>query len=283
MEHCIKSALMLAQQQLEQLDARLLLAYLLDKDTTFIICNPNYRLTTKQYHEYLKLVTQRATGKPVAKIIGYKDFYNHQFITNEYTLDPRSETELIIEVMLKKYPDLSTKLKIIDIGVGSGCIIVSLLALYTNSSGVGIDISKQALRVTRENASRILNNGNKRLNLYHHDMRNTESLSRRIPDDDYILISNPPYVEHGDYINKDASFDPAIALYAKNHGLEFYYALAKLLRQTKPIFAIFEVGKGQTQQVIAIITQDTNYQVATYQDLSGVKRVISFSRNSRKP
>ena len=174
----IKTALSLAKKQLSELDSRILLSYVINKDDTFIICNLDYQLMEQQ-EDYFSLIAQRNNHKPIAKIVGYKHFYNHKFITNEYTLDPRPETELIIETICAKYPDRQSEYTFVDIGIGTGCISISLLALYPYSSAIGIDISPEALKVCQKNAINI--GVNERLELYQQDARKVDNMKNLLP------------------------------------------------------------------------------------------------------
>jgi HemK-like putative methylase len=139
--------------------------------------------------------------EPMSKILCFKPFWKWDFITNCDTLDPRPETEYIIEEIIKKY-NKYTKLKIIDMGVGSGCILLSLLKIYPFAYGFGVDISEDALRISRINAARL--QVSKRVRFIQSDWWQNVS-------EDYfdILVSNPPYLKD---ISGNLIYDPSIAL-----------------------------------------------------------------------
>lgn len=211
-------------------------------------------------------------GMPVAKIIHSKWFYGLEFYTNRHTLDPRPDTETLVESVIIDCPTNVTR-KILDLGTGTGCIICALCKNIPNTIGVAIDTSKSALRVARKNIKKL--NLTKQIKLQHGDFETFQS------DEKFdIIVSNPPYIKYGDArVNIGAKFDPKIALYAKNNGLAAYEEIAKnaknLIKQNGKIY--LEIGIGQSNQIIKIFEFYGWHFERAEKDLSGINRVIIFT------
>lgn len=212
-------------------------------------------------------------GMPVAKIIHSKWFYGLDFYTNKHTLDPRPDTETLVESVIK---DCNTNKPrtVLDMGTGTGCIICALCKNIFDLTGVGIDISKSAIRVARKNVKKL--NLNKQIQIKHGDFSNFKSREKFD-----IIVSNPPYIKYGDTrVNDGAKFDPKIALYAKNDGLAAYEQIAKnaqnLLKKNGKIY--LEIGVGQSNQIIKIFNFYGWQFERTEKDLSGINRVLVFTR-----
>ena len=211
-------------------------------------------------------------GIPVAKIIHEKWFYGIPFYTNRYTLDPRPDSETLVDAVLKSQN--LNKLKILDLGTGTGCLICSIIKNLDDAVGVGIDKSCGALCVARRNVKN-LGLANK-IKIAHDDF--TESLD--LPQNSFdVIISNPPYIANDDKrVDLGASYDPKIALYSGANGLGAYQAIAKNARNwLKPKGRIFlEIGAGQSADVRKIFIANKWKFVASYKDLSGTIRVLEF-------
>ena len=211
-------------------------------------------------------------GMPVAKIIHSKWFYGLEFYTNKHTLDPRPDTETLVEAVIK---DCATneKRSILDMGTGTGCIICALCKNIPNTTGVAIDKSRKALRVAKRNIKKF--QMDKQIKIKHADFANFKS-DKKFD----IIVSNPPYIKYGDSrVNMGAMFDPKIALYAKNDGLYAYEQIAKnakkLLKKDGKIY--LEIGVGQSNQIIKIFKfYGWNFE-RVEPDLSGINRVLVFS------
>lgn len=209
-------------------------------------------------------------GMPVAKIIHSKWFYGIEFYTNKSTLDPRPDTETLVESVIKDC-NTNDKRNILDMGTGTGCIICALCKNIPNTLGVAIDKSYAALRVARKNIKKL----NLPIKLQHADFENFKSDTKFD-----IIVSNPPYIKYGDNrVNIGATFDPKIALYAKNDGLAAYEQIAKnaknLLKENGKIY--LEIGVGQSNAVIKIFNfYGYNFE-RIEKDLSGINRVLVFT------
>ena len=211
-------------------------------------------------------------GMPVAKIIHSKWFYGLEFYTNKYTLDPRPDTETLVESVIKDCIKNKPR-RILDMGTGTGCIICALCKNIQNSIGVAIDKSHRALRVAKKNVKKLdLKN---QIKLQHGDFANFKS------DEKFdIIVSNPPYIKYGDpRVNDGAKFDPKIALYAKNDGFAAYEQIAKnaknLLNQDGKIY--LEIGVGQSNPIIKIFEFNGWHFERVEKDLSGINRVLIFT------
>ncbi len=211
-------------------------------------------------------------GMPVAKIIHSKWFYGLEFYTNKNTLDPRPDTETLVEAVIKDAIENKPR-KILDMGTGTGCIICALCKNIANSTGVAIDKSKSALRVAKKNIKRF--NLEKQIKIAHGNFDNFKSKEKFD-----IIVSNPPYIKYGDKrVNDAARFDPKMALYAKNNGLFAYEQIAKnaknLIKQNGKIY--LEIGIGQSNPVIKIFNFYGWKFDRIEQDLSGINRVLIFN------
>ncbi len=210
-------------------------------------------------------------GVPVAKIIHKKWFYGLEFYTNRKTLDPRPDTETLVESVLS---DKFTAPKILDLGTGTGCIIATIAKNIDSATGVAIDVSRGALRVARRNIKSL--NLRDRIRIKHGSFANPR-LTRQKFD---IIVSNPPYIAIGDpRVDAAAKHDPQIALYAKNRGMAAYEQIAT---NAKNWIAdggrlYVEIGAGGEVSVRKIFESAGWKFVRANKDLSGIVRVLVFT------
>ena len=212
-------------------------------------------------------------GVPVAKIIHEKWFYGIPFYTNKYTLDPRPDTETLVESVLDDCRG-ARNLRVLDLGTGTGCVAIAIIANIPGASAVGIDISRRALRVARKNAC------NMGLCDEFELMRGKFSHANLGKERFDVIVSNPPYIARGDRrVNAGARFDPAVALYAKNNGLAAYEQIAKnahlWIKQNGRVYV--EIGAGMSRAVRSIFTRAGWKFVRADKDLGGKIRVLVFS------
>ena len=211
-------------------------------------------------------------GVPVAKIIHSKWFYGLEFYTNRHTLDPRPDTETLVEAVIKDCKK-NQPIRILDMGTGSGCIICAICKNIPNSTGIAIDKSRAALRVAKKNIKNL--NLKNQIKLKHADFANFKTKEKFD-----VIVSNPPYIKYGDMrVNEGARFDPKIALYANKDGFGAYEAIAKnAIRLLKPNGKIYlEIGVGQSSQVIKIFEYFGWHFERIEKDLSGINRVLVFT------
>ncbi len=219
----------------------------------------------------LYICHQLKRGVPVAKIINKKWFYGLEFYTNKYTLDPRPDTETLVEAVIK---DKHLSPKILDMGTGSGCIICSCVKNIDGATGIGIDISRGALRVAKRNVKNLeLSDKIKIMRAkFNSDLSKFEKFD--------VIVSNPPYIAIGDErVNDGAMHDPKMALYADNNGLFAYEQIAenakKYLKKSGKIY--LEIGENQETSVRDIFEKRGWEFISQTPDLSGIIRVLIFT------
>ena len=226
------------------LDAELLLSKTLNKSREEILTNLDKTIHFKKFSIYKKYLTRRSRNEPMAYILGEKEFWSKKFEVNKDTLIPRPETELLIEQLYKIYNN--KELSILDIGTGSGCIILSLLGSLKKSKGTGIDISKKAILMAKKNAVR--HNLNNRVNFLH---KSFENIFHQKFD---LIVSNPPYIQRKDIKNLSddiKKYEPIMALDGGNDGLDL---IKKVIYKSKQILKIkgmlaLEIGNEQILRV----------------------------------
>lgn len=239
------------------------------------------RLETKLLEEFAQLkninfnelVALRQSGMPVDKIIGLRGFYKHDFIINEDVLSPRPDTECLVEAAIE-FAKQSKAKNILDLGLGSGCILLSILKDVPQLYGTGVDISKKALEVAQQNITAL--DLSDRTNLIcgsWFDLNLSEKFD--------IITSNPPYIKTSEIETLEVevkNHDPLLALDGGENGLRDYIQIAKiaanLLSENGRIF--LEVGYNQAQDVIEIFKDYKHIQ--TIKDLGGMQRCVVFGR-----
>ena len=236
-----------------------------------------YFLEENPSDEQLKSwIKRRQKGEPVAKIIGHRGFWKREFFVSDDTLDPRPDSETMIDFILKKYPDKKQSLRFLDIGTGTGCLLLTLLDEYPFATGVGLDISEKALTIARQNAS-----DNKRVEFHQGDFFMPKTFENLGTFD--IVLSNPPYIPTAEIDLLDAdvkNYDPILALDGGKDGLDAYRALAEnlsgCLEEEGRIF--FEIGEGQENDVRSLMENRGFSFAGQAKDLSGIIRILSFSK-----
>lgn len=211
-------------------------------------------------------------GVPVAKIIHEKWFYGLPFYTNKHTLDPRPDTETLVESVRTDWKE-TKNLRVLDLGTGSGCVAISLLRVIPGASAIGLDKSWRALRVARKNARKM-----RVCAVFDtvHGNFNSIHLGEQFD----VIVSNPPYIAHGDKrVDAAAKFDPDMALYAENNGLAAYEQIARSARSAIKMSGrvYLEIGAGMSRSVRSIFTGFGWKFVRADKDLSGKIRVLVFS------
>ena len=259
-----------AEVENPNLDAKIIFKHILSVDNEqFELCKKN-EISSKITKSYFELIDRRIKREPIAYITNKQSFWNDEFKVTKDTLIPRPETELILENVLSYFPDKKIDLNIADLGTGSGCIIISLLQEYINASGIGIDISKEAIKIANEN---------KKL------LKNYERL--KLLDEDYaeynlngfdIIVSNPPYISQNSLdIQKDVyDYEPHLALFSKNNGIEAYNKIISNLasRIDKNFFLFLEIGLGQASEVTKLLKNNGFTEILTKVDLANIPRCV---------
>lgn len=200
-----------------ELDSRILLAHYLKVSKEYLIINHDQKLSTEQLKEYSKFIIRRGQGEPTSKITQSKEFYGREFIVNDFVLDPRPDSELIIDVVKENFSK-DEDIKILDLGTGSGCLIITLLLELGNSRGLGLDISEKAIQVASLNAGKYsLDN---RLSLVVSNWLESININSF-----NVIISNPPYIPNNqisELAPEVKDFDPILALDGGDDGLRCY-------------------------------------------------------------
>ena len=256
--------------QSSKLDSEILLSKVLNKDRKFIILNLDKSLDYTNYKKFKNLISQRLTRKPIAYLVGKKDFWKYEFYIFDGTLIPRPETELIIEEVLRifKYKD---KINILEIGIGSGCILLSILKEKENFKGVGIDISKKCVELSKINALK--------LDIYNRVKFFKTDVDNFFYDKYDLIISNPPYIKNHDlkYLEIDvAKFEPRLALDGGIDGLskiiKFVDKSSHLLKKGGKL--ILEINFNQGNKVKKILEKKGFYINKVLKDLEKKDRCI---------
>lgn len=259
-------------------DARRLLAWVLGLSGAQLLSRSELTLSPEQSVAFDRCIARRCGREPVARIVGAREFYGRSFAISPATLDPRPDSETLIETALEiveREGRHSKALRILDIGTGSGCLLLTLLAELPNATGVGTDISNAALDVARENAQRLGVAGRAEW-LASDALEGVEG-----PFD--ILVSNPPYVRSGDIAHlapEVRRFDPHLALDGGNDGLRFFCRLLGRVAAVVPDgWIVLEVGYDQADAVADLLTagipvlEPSNIQIS--RDVTGMRRCVA--------
>ena len=252
------------------LDSQLLMSEIIKKDRKFIILNPDKNLMNYDYECFKKLISDRSKGKPVAYLTRVKSFWNYDFFLNDKVLIPRPDSELIVEQVLKIYKNKS-KINFLEIGVGSGCLILSILKEKKLFSGTGIDISNHAIKISNINAKNLKIEN--RIKLFKSDIDNF-NLGKYD-----LIISNPPYIKKLDFKNlkRDVKkFEPRLAL---DGGLEGLSCFRKIIKKSSELIKnrgklILEIACDQKRDVAKILRDNGFYINNTLKDLANNDRCI---------
>lgn len=272
-EILIKIILNKLRQILTSKEYRLLLGEILHQSPEWVFMNlPTLVLSDEQNNQLKELITRRLNGEPIAKILGHKEFYGRSFFTNTHTLDPRPDSETLIDAVLKYFlPD--KPYHILDLGLGTGCLLFTLLCELPHSYGVGVDYSWDALMVAQRNQEYLgITN---RANFIRGDW--ATALHGKFD----IIVSNPPYIATSEQLDTSTLYDPSLALFSGKSGLEAY---AHILPQISPLLnpagkLFLEIGKGQELCVENIAMSAGLKSESAFIDLSGTVRVLCYSAN----
>ncbi|MDC3294608.1 peptide chain release factor N(5)-glutamine methyltransferase [Candidatus Pelagibacter ubique] len=253
-----------------QLDSEILLSNSIKRDKKHIILNPKEVLNSEQLGKFKSLIERRKKGEPIAYLINKKEFWKDEFFVNKDVLIPRPDSELIIEQVLKIYSK-DDQLQILDIGTGSGCILLSILKERSNFYGTGIDISKKSINVSKFNAKQL--NLTNRVKFFHSSVDNFNNGKYD------IIVSNPPYIEQLSlkYLEKDVvNFEPKLAL---SGGFDGFSKIRKVINKTNNLIKkngkfILEIGFNQKNKVIKILKEEGFYVNKAIKDYGNNNRCI---------
>ncbi len=252
------------------LDSELLLSKVIKKDRKFIVLNPGKELDQNEQDKFRDLILKRSRGKPLAYLTGTKSFWKYNFRVNEKVLIPRPDTEIIIEQVLKIYKN-KNRLNFLEVGVGSGCIALSILKEKKSFLGTGIDLSQDCIEICRYNAKKLgLSN---RIKLLKSDVDNLIFCKYD------LIVSNPPYIKKFDLnkLNKEViNFEPKLAL---DGGLEGLSVFRKIIKKSSELIKthgklILEIGYDQKELVKKMLNENNFYVNETLKDLANNDRCI---------
>ena len=253
-----------------KLDCELLLSHALKIHRENLMINLNKNISKDQFHEFKSLLKKRYNKHPIAYIIKNKEFWKSNFYVNDSVLIPRPETELIIEQVLNSHQKNKFN-KILDIGTGSGCIIISLLKELKHAKGTGVDISKNAIKVAKINAK--MQQLANRIKFEHSDV--DKFLSNKYD----LIVSNPPYIKKNEIksLQEDIkNYEPLIAL---DGGINGFSGIKKVIYNANRLLKkngvfILEIAHNQSSEVRSILMSKNFYVIKTSKDLSGKNRCI---------
>ena len=252
------------------LDSEILMTKAIKKDRKYILLNSKRVLEIDDLNTFDKLIKERSNGKPIAYLTNKKFFWKSEFTVSDDILIPRPDTELLVEKVLDLTVD-KKKLNILEIGVGSGCILLSILKERKSFYGTGIDISKSCLNISKLNAIKL--KVTSKLKLY---KSNVDKFTLGKYD---LIISNPPYIKKNDlkYLEKDvAKFEPELAL---NGGLDGLSAIRKVIKKSSELIKkngkfVIEIGFDQKNKVISLLKKEGFYINSINKDLANKDRCI---------
>ena len=252
------------------LDSELLLSKAIKKSREFIILNSKYNINEKDYFYFKELINERSKGKPIAYLTGKKFFWKYEFEINNNVLIPRPDTEIIIEQVLSIYKK-KNNINFLDIGFGSGCILLSILKERKDFKATGIDISNHALSICNINAHKL--GVKNRVTLFKSDI---DKFSTGKYD---LIISNPPYIKKLDlkYLENDViNFEPKLAL---DGGLDGISEIRKIINKSSELIKnggklILEIAFNQKKEVKQLLRNNGFYINSVIKDLAKNDRCI---------
>jgi len=247
-----------------KLDSEILLSKVLNKTREELLINLNQKIEPQKIIYFHRLIERRSSKEPIAYILKEKEFWSKSFLVNSNTLIPRPETELMVEKIVKIFK--TKDIFVLDIGTGTGCILLSILSELQNSKGIGIDISQKAIQIANANSKK-------------HKLTQRTKFYKRSLNEIYhnkfdLIVSNPPYIVKKDIknLNEDIKkFEPKLALDGGNDGLD---VIKKVIYKSKNILKIkgmlaLEIGNEQFKKVSKILRSNkfkTRYLVKDYQE-----------------
>ena len=256
-----------------RLEAEILLCNVLKTNRLNLYLNSDRHLTDDHLFMYKKLIQRRLKGEPIAYIVGSKEFMNFDLTVDENVLIPRPETEILVEAVIDRLKNFSGKIKIADLGTGSGAIAISIAKFIVNVEVEAVDISEKAIDIAKLNA--INNNVADKINFHVGDLFDP------IVDQKFnAIVSNPPYIP-SDIINTLQSevknYEPRIALDGGIDGLNFYRKIIDLSPKLllKNGFIAVEIGYDQSELITNLIESDGQFdKIEVIKDLAGLDRIV---------
>ena len=267
-----KGKMILSEKKIKtaELDSEILMSKAINKEKKFLILNFNNEIPKENLNIFNDLVNQRSKGKPIAYLLKKKEFWKNEFVVDRNVLIPRPDTEILVEQALELTKN-KNKLNLLDVGVGSGCILLSILNEKKNFYGTGIDICGKSLSICRVNSHKL--GLKKRVKLFKSNIDNFQYGKYD------LIISNPPYIKKYNLkcLEKDViGFEPKQAL---DGGIEGLSEIRKVISKSSELikkngFLILEIGFDQKNRVKQILQNKGFYIKKIVKDLSGHDRCI---------
>jgi release factor glutamine methyltransferase len=267
------SVLATAGVESPRLDARILASAVLKCSPNQLLMQSSFALSDDDQEQFLSLINRRCAGEPVSRILGVREFWSMPFKLSLDTLDPRPDSETLVEVALSLVgAQQASSLSVLDAGTGTGCLLLALLSEWSTAIGVGIDVSHGAIVTARANAIALALED--RASFFVADwLTSVEGIFD-------VVVSNPPYIREDELpalAREVRSYDPLRALLAGPDGLSAYRSLMpdceRLLRPDGVV--VMEIGFGQEYPVKLIMEAAGLTRIETHYDLSGVARCLS--------
>jgi len=254
-------------------DANVLLGFVLEKDRTFLIAHDDYELNDAEQKLFDKSIERRAKREPLQHITGKQEFFGLEFEVNRDVLIPRPETELIVENAIEILKDLENP-RFCEVGVGSGCISVSILHELKNASVIGLDISEKALEVARRNAE-------KHQVLQRFEMRISDVFDNLTDEKFDIIVSNPPYISNREIESLQTEVKDFEPLNALTDGADGFSIIEKIIENAPQFllsqgFLLIEIGFGQAEKVEAMIDRKIWCEIGFFHDLQNIPRTLKI-------
>ncbi|MBL0319920.1 MAG: peptide chain release factor N(5)-glutamine methyltransferase [Alphaproteobacteria bacterium] len=270
-----KHALKSAGIDLHHLEAELLLAHTLEKTREYVIGYPEATVNQELYTLYQSFIKRRIDHEPYALIVGSQEFWGRAFNVSSETLIPRPDTETLIEAALTLFKDKNQPLRIIDLGTGTGCLLLTLLAEFPCATGIGIDINENTLEIAKTNAVHLglAKRGEFQLRSFGEDVDGRFDL----------VITNPPYIVSSDIASLEPNvrdYEPHRALSGGEDGLEHYRKIIPTLPNIVPSggWFICEIGNHQETEVASLLGNIGFHVHELRRDLSGIIRCVVANR-----
>ena len=256
-------------------ETKLLIKDILNISDEDLISTSEVFLSEAQFETFQSFLERRKKSEPIAYILNKREFWKDSFYVNKFTLIPRPDSEIIIEMVLNLIPNKDKKLKFADLGTGSGCLIISLLKEYKYSEGVGIDNSKEAIKVAEKNKNILSNNERLIFQLADFSTFRTTEFD--------MIVCNPPYVNKNDINNmqKDVTgYEPHQAIFADEEGFIYYKKVIRNLNKNHRCGqkVLFEIGLGQVEIVCNLLKNNDFKIIQIKDDIAGIPRCIAAEK-----
>ena len=256
-------------------DALVLLEFALARPQVWLHANPEALIAAADLDRFEGLLARREQRQPVSQIVGRREFWSLSFDVTRDVLTPRPDSETLIEAVLEQLPDRTAPIRILDLGTGTGCLLLTLLSEYGSATGVGIDVSPAALQVAARNGQKLGLDARVDWMLGQWDTQLDANFD--------VVISNPPYIESGALAALDrdvVDYEPHLALDGGADGLDAYREILTHMANVLAANGLlaFEIGEGQADAITALASGAGLNLRAARQDLSNILRVLVFDR-----